>query len=56
MNTAALTYFLETCRCGSFSEAAERLYLSPQGISKAVRTLEEELGCPSFCGRPEASG
>ena len=52
MNTAALTYFLETCRCGSFSEAAERLYLSPQGISKAVRTLEEELGCPLFLRTP----
>lgn len=52
MNTAALTYFLETCRCGSFSEAAEKLYLSPQGISKAVKTMEEELGCPLFLRTP----
>ena len=48
MNTVALEYFLEVCSTLSFSRAAETLYLSPQGVSKAVRSLEEELGRPLF--------
>ena len=50
MNTAALTYFLETCRCGSFSEAARAEGVSVQAVSKALIDLEEELGSLAVYG------
>lgn len=31
--------------CGSLSEASEKLYISQPSISKAIRELEEEIGC-----------
>lgn len=31
--------------CDSLSEASEKLYISQPSISKAIRELEEEIGC-----------
>lgn len=39
-----VVYFLQICESGSVSNAAERLYISPQALNKQIRTLEEEVG------------
>ena len=41
-------YFLEICRCGKMSKAAEKLHISQQGLSVAMRRLESELGRDLF--------
>lgn len=43
MDTKDLIGFVQTCKEGSISKAAKRLYLSPQGLSRNIRQLEEEL-------------
>lgn len=48
MDIKQLLYFTEICRYKSFSKAAERLYISQQGISMAIYRLEEELSCRLF--------
>ena len=44
MNLTQLTYFLEVARQQSFTQAARVLCISQPGLSKAVRSLEGELG------------
>ncbi|WP_180326747.1 LysR family transcriptional regulator [Raoultibacter phocaeensis] len=48
MRIESLQYFLEVAKTGSFSLAARQLYVSQQGLSKAVQTLERELGVDLF--------
>lgn len=48
MNQRHLEYFLEVYKHQSIKVAAENLHLSPQGISKTILALEEELGEPLF--------
>lgn len=48
MDLNALHYFCQVYRCGSFSQAARHLYISQQGVSKAVAQLEQELGVELF--------
>lgn len=48
MNFTSFLYFLTVCNTCSFSKAAELLYISPQGISKAIKKLEDELQCALF--------
>lgn len=48
MDAVQLQYFKAVCETGSYSRAAEQLYISPQGISKAIHKLEDELGAPLF--------
>lgn len=48
MEIKQLLYFTEICRYKSFSKAAERLFISQQGISMAIFRLEEELSCKLF--------
>lgn len=43
-----MKYFLEVCNCGSMAKAAEKLHITQQGISIALRRLESELGCNLF--------
>ena len=43
-----MRYFIEICSCGSMSKASEKLHLSPQGLSLAIRRMEDELGCDLF--------
>ena len=43
-----LEYFALAYRLGSFSAAAKRVPMSPQGIAKSVRSLEGELGVTLF--------
>ncbi len=44
MNERYLEYFLDVADSLSITTSAERLYLTPQGLSKAIRSLETELG------------
>lgn len=39
-----LKYFVELGKCGSFSQAARNLFISQQGLNKAVSQIEDELG------------
>lgn len=48
MRTDYLRYFLDVARLGSITLAAERHFMSPQGISRAVSVLEGELGTRLF--------
>jgi DNA-binding transcriptional LysR family regulator len=48
MDIAALKAFVEVADHGSFSEAAEALYLTQPAVSKRVAQLEQELGARLF--------
>lgn len=48
MNWQHLTYFQITAELENFTRAAESLYITPSALSKAVRSLENELGFPLF--------
>lgn len=48
MNHRQLRYFLEVYELKSVSKAAEQLFVSPQGLSKTIITLEKELGVQLF--------
>lgn len=44
MNSAQIRYFVETMRCGSYSRAADRQFVTSRAVSKGVHSLEEEIG------------
>lgn len=44
MRIESLRYFLGIAQTGSFSLAARQLYVSQQGLRKAIQALERELG------------
>lgn len=44
MNTTDLEYFYTVCQEKSITKAAKLLYLSPQGLSKIMTNIENELG------------
>ena len=46
MNLRTLRAFVEVVRQGGFSQAAEVVSLTQSTVSKAVKTLEDELGTP----------
>lgn len=48
MDIRHMEYFVEVCRCMSFTKAAANLYISQQGISKSMKRLEDELGVQLF--------
>lgn len=48
MEIAALQAFMAVAETASFSQAAERLYLTQPAVSKRIATLEQELGSPLF--------
>ena len=43
MTIEYLKYFVTTYKLGSIYKAAKQLYISPQGVSRGIRKLEEEL-------------
>lgn len=44
MDIRQLRYFVSLCELGNFSAAAQKLYLTPQALSKSIKRMEEELG------------
>lgn len=44
MTQLELQAFLAVTRTGSFSQAAQSLFISQPALSRRIRTLEEELG------------
>ncbi len=44
MHINQMRYFVTLCNCGSFSKAAELLFISQPAISKQITALEQELG------------
>lgn len=48
MDIRQIEYFVEVCRCMSFTKAAENLYISQQGMSQSIKRLESELGIRLF--------
>ncbi len=48
MRIESLSYFLEVARCGSFTQAANHLFISQQGLSRAIKALENDLNLSLF--------
>lgn len=48
ISTRQLRYFVEIAECGSFSAAAERLYVAQSALSRQVRELELQLDTALF--------
>ena len=48
MTLQQLTYFLAAAERGSFSAAAESLFMAQPSLSEQIRRLEAELGVPLF--------
>lgn len=48
MNTEHLRYFITTVETGSYAEAARILFITPEGVSKAIKALEKDYGVPLF--------
>ena len=55
MDSRKLTYFLKICETGSIARAADALFISQQALSKALDSLEQELGVPLFIRSPMLS-
>lgn len=41
-----LIYFLNVTQTRSINISAKQLYISQQSLSRAIKTLEEEIGAP----------
>ena len=50
MDTKAYLYLTTVERCRSVSRAAKELDMTPQGLARAVRRLEDDLGCAFYTG------
>ena len=48
MNTRDLDFFIKVYECGSINVAAEKLFITPQGLSNAISRLEAEFDCGLF--------
>lgn len=54
INSKILREFLYVCATGSITAAANGLFISPQGLSKSIKKLEDDLGVELF--RRDPSG
>ena len=48
MQLEQLKIFVAVARCGSFTSAAKKLYISHSSTSRAISALEDELGVRLF--------
>lgn len=56
MDIRQIDYFIAVAQRGSFTKAADDLYISRQALSKAVRNLEHELGASLLVNRDNHLG
>lgn len=52
MDIEYIRCFIQAAESGSFSEAAEKLYISPSTVSRRMTSLEQELGVRLFFRHP----
>ena len=52
LQETALRYFFEVARCGSLTEASERLHVAASAVSRQIAGLEQALGTPLFERHP----
>ena len=48
-----IRYFLKAAETGSFSTAAQEMFISPQAMTKQINALEAELGGKLFTRSPQ---
>lgn len=48
MNTKNLIYFLQICKDKSLRKAAESKYITPQGLSRMIKSMEDDLQVKLF--------
>ena len=48
LSTRQLRYFVEIAECGSFSAAAERLFIAQSALSRQMKAMETRLQTPLF--------
>lgn len=48
LSTRQLRYFVEIAECGSFSAAAERLFVAQSALSRQIKDMETRLQTPLF--------
>src|SRR5690606_37335625 len=48
VSSRQLFIFLEVCKLQSFAKAAERIPMSPSGVSMLIKELEEQVGARLF--------
>ncbi|MDO4206170.1 MAG: LysR family transcriptional regulator, partial [Lachnospiraceae bacterium] len=48
MTFLQIEYFIEIVRSGSFTRAAEKLFVTHQALSLQIQAMEKELGMPLF--------
>lgn len=48
MDVKVLSYFIALEECGHYAPAAKKVFISPQGLSAAIKHLETEVGVPLF--------
>ncbi|UWF48257.1 LysR family transcriptional regulator [Pseudomonas sp. N3-W] len=48
LSTRQLRYFVEIAECGSFSAAAERLFVAQSALSRQIKDMEQRLQTPLF--------
>lgn len=48
MDIRQLNYFVQVADCGSYSKAAQKLFISQAALSKTIKNMEEEMGFAFF--------
>ncbi len=48
MDIRQLNYFVQVADCGSYSKAAQKLFISQPALSKTIKNMEEEMGFTFF--------
>lgn len=48
VQTDYLKYFIDVAKLGSLTAAAEKNFMTPQGMSRSISALESQLGCKLF--------
>ncbi len=48
MDIRQLNYFVQVADCGSYSKAAQKLFISQPALSKTIKNMEEEMGFAFF--------